>query len=108
MSAPRVLLLSEDDSLHRIVDTPNPISIRAWMSLVCDSGSSSTRNFNDCKGISIMSFRTIGLLALAGLSLTAVSCSESKPGGIRLDGAGATFPAPLYKKWFEKYHVAHP
>lgn len=26
----------------------------------------------------------------------------------RLNGAGATFPAPLYKQWIADYHAAHP
>src|SRR5574340_866919 len=24
-----------------------------------------------------------------------------------INGAGATFPAPIYQKWFEDYHKAH-
>jgi phosphate transport system substrate-binding protein len=27
---------------------------------------------------------------------------------ITLQGSGATFPAPLYERWFAEYHVAHP
>src|ERR1700689_3438930 len=27
---------------------------------------------------------------------------------IQLNGAGATFPAPIYTKWFSEYHQAHP
>lgn len=30
------------------------------------------------------------------------------PGGVLLRGAGATFPSPLYKKWFADYHAEHP
>ncbi len=29
-------------------------------------------------------------------------------GGVLLQGAGATFPSPLYKKWFAAYQQAHP
>src|SRR5262245_14992869 len=29
-------------------------------------------------------------------------------GALQLHGAGATFPAPLYKKWFEEYQKQHP
>ncbi|HVE14145.1 MAG TPA: phosphate ABC transporter substrate-binding protein PstS [Elusimicrobiota bacterium] len=29
-------------------------------------------------------------------------------GAIALNGAGATFPYPIYSKWFDKYHEAHP
>lgn len=27
---------------------------------------------------------------------------------VQLNGAGATFPAPLYSKWFRDYHESHP
>ncbi len=27
---------------------------------------------------------------------------------VNLTGAGATFPAPMYTKWFDEYHKAHP
>ena len=39
-------------------------------------------------------------LALAGNALAADS--------LLVNGAGATFPAPLYTKWFSDYHKAHP
>ena len=29
------------------------------------------------------------------------------PGGVYLQGAGATFPSPLYEKWFTTYHQSH-
>jgi phosphate transport system substrate-binding protein len=44
--------------------------------------------------------RRIALLCLA-LSVTAVAQTT-------LNGAGATFPYPMYSKWFSKYHDAHP
>jgi len=27
---------------------------------------------------------------------------------VQINGAGATFPYPIYSKWFDKYHKAHP
>src|ERR1051325_6796347 len=27
---------------------------------------------------------------------------------IRINGAGATFPNPIYSKWFDEYHKLHP
>jgi phosphate transport system substrate-binding protein len=30
------------------------------------------------------------------------------PGGILLQGAGATFPSILYQQWFERYQTTHP
>ncbi|MGA8865335.1 MAG: substrate-binding domain-containing protein, partial [Candidatus Sulfotelmatobacter sp.] len=29
-------------------------------------------------------------------------------GQTTLNGAGATFPYPMYSKWFSEYHKAHP
>jgi phosphate transport system substrate-binding protein len=28
--------------------------------------------------------------------------------GVKLNAAGATFPTPIYTKWFDVYHTAHP
>src|SRR5947208_3805091 len=27
---------------------------------------------------------------------------------VQINGAGATFPYPIYSKWFSEYHKAHP
>src|SRR5215467_12138602 len=53
------------------------------------------------------------LLALA-VCCSGLASSDSTPkqrsavGAIQLHGAGATFPAPLYKKWLEEYQKQHP
>jgi phosphate transport system substrate-binding protein len=59
------------------------------------------------------------LLALATLGLLggSLACSTRgtgktpplvPPGGVLLQGAGASFPAPLYKRWFAAYQKDHP
>ena len=59
------------------------------------------------------------LLALAVLGALGnfIACSSQSPGkalpvvppgGVLLQGAGATFPSPLYKKWFAIYQQSHP
>jgi phosphate transport system substrate-binding protein len=50
------------------------------------------------------------LLAVASLLSFCASCSSSSSGGgaVTLKGKGATFPAPLYLKWFKTYSDAHP
>jgi len=48
-----------------------------------------------------------GVLALA-MSLAACSGGGGAGGGVKLQGAGASFPAPLYLKWFKAYNGAHP
>ena len=61
--------------------------------------------------------RDLKPVLVASLVLTLAGCSTSPkpaaavqapPGGILLKGAGATFPALIYKKWFQAYQQAHP
>ena len=40
------------------------------------------------------------------LALAAVVMAQSSP--VLLNAAGATFPYPIYSKWFDVYHQAHP
>lgn len=47
-----------------------------------------------------------GFIVLHGMLLTCVS-SASAAELIKLQGAGASFPAPLYMKWFKAYSGAH-
>lgn len=46
------------------------------------------------------------LLVLILLGLGAVVVA--RPGTVLLTGAGATFPYPMYSKWFDVYHTQHP
>jgi phosphate transport system substrate-binding protein len=48
----------------------------------------------------------VALAAMAGWSLT--SCGGGGAGTVKLQGAGASFPAPLYQKWFKSYGETHP
>jgi phosphate transport system substrate-binding protein len=41
--------------------------------------------------------------ALIALLATALSAQT-----VQINGAGATFPNPIYSKWFDEYHKAHP
>ena len=56
----------------------------------------------------------IGSLAGAFLLLAAISCSstqgapEDTGAGSQINGAGATFPYPIYSKWFDEYNKLHP
>jgi phosphate transport system substrate-binding protein len=53
-----------------------------------------------------MKLRQMVLLLLAGCALVPLSCGPSDT--ITIQSAGATFPAPLYQRWFLEYYKAHP
>jgi phosphate transport system substrate-binding protein len=52
----------------------------------------------------------VAIVALVLLSLPKPSTPAPAPPADRLqiNGAGATFPYPIYSKWFDEYHKAHP
>src|SRR5262250_1109870 len=47
----------------------------------------------------------IGIVAVV---LTLSACGGSKEESVKLQGAGASFPAPLYLKWFKSYSASKP
>src|SRR6266498_980354 len=49
-----------------------------------------------------MKFRLIA--ALAALSITTTASAQT----VQINGAGATFPNPIYSKWFSEYNKLHP
>jgi len=57
----------------------------------------------DMNGIRVA---TVAALFVAALPFTA--CSRSGDHAIKLEGEGASLPAPLYRKWFKAYNHAHP
>lgn len=65
-----------------------------------------------------MTLRTGGGLAAIALAVAAAACSGgSEPAGtgggasgdrVQINGMGATFPYPIYSKWFAEYNKLHP
>jgi phosphate transport system substrate-binding protein len=47
--------------------------------------------------------RTRGLITLAALLLAALFCGTQASAQLLINGAGATFPYPIYSKWFDEY-----
>ena len=47
---------------------------------------------------------TKSMPALAAMLLAGASVAAAQ----QINGTGATFPAPIYQKWFGEYHTAHP
>jgi len=53
------------------------------------------------------SWNRVVVFACAALALTA-SCPGTAADSLSITGAGATFPYPLYSKWFYEYSNSHP
>src|SRR5262245_8470936 len=53
----------------------------------------------------MFSTRAWSLLAVV-LAVSANGCGSSDD--VTIQGCGATFPAPLYQRWFLEYYLAHP
>jgi phosphate transport system substrate-binding protein len=50
----------------------------------------------------------INIIAIFTLSLNLTACGGQKEESVKLQGAGASFPAPLYLKWFKSYSASKP
>ena len=50
----------------------------------------------------------IGIPSITLSVLMLASCGGPSGNMVKLQGAGASFPAPLYSKWFKDYGAAHP
>ncbi len=48
--------------------------------------------------------KTVGVALGMAIALAAGVAAQT----VRINGAGATFPFPIYSKWFDEYHKAHP
>jgi phosphate transport system substrate-binding protein len=59
-----------------------------------------------------MNRRWISLLICISMAFVLSACNNKAAsagaGVVKLQGAGASFPAPLYTKWFKAYSTAHP
>jgi phosphate transport system substrate-binding protein len=58
--------------------------------------------------IAVQSFVAPVLLAAVGLTSCGGGGSSPEAAEVRLQGAGASFPFPIYSKWFKLYSTAHP
>src|SRR5215510_12253007 len=59
--------------------------------------------------VSKRSFQLITSLSLVAFLFLSIACNGGKsgPGSVALQGAGATFPNPLYQKWISEYDKVH-
>lgn len=61
--------------------------------------------------VSKRSFQLVASITVVVFLLVAIACNNnggSGSGSVTLQGAGATFPAPLYQKWLSEYGNLHP
>src|SRR5713101_890478 len=47
-------------------------------------------------------------VAMLALLLGLGSAAQAQGDPMLVNGAGATFPYPIYSKWFDEYHKLHP
>jgi PBP superfamily domain len=51
----------------------------------------------------------LGVVLAAKMAVTSAAPAPAPaPDNLQLNAAGATFPYPIYSKWFDAYHKAHP
>src|SRR5215207_7981933 len=60
--------------------------------------------------VSKRSFQVVALLSALVVLLAFIGCNPGGGGSgtVSLQGAGATFPNPLYQKWLSEYSKLHP
>src|SRR6266853_6215174 len=51
--------------------------------------------------------RIVKLLSVLAVLLVIGTVAVAEGGQVLLNAAGATFPYPIYSKWFDQYHQAH-
>ena len=47
-------------------------------------------------------------LMVAGFAAFVLAAAPATAQKVQIDGAGATFPFPIYSKWFSEYNKVHP
>lgn len=52
--------------------------------------------------------RIMKVLSVLAVLLALGTVAVAEGGQVLLNAAGATFPYPIYSKWFDQYHQAHP
>jgi phosphate transport system substrate-binding protein len=50
----------------------------------------------------------LSVVAAGGCSTKSSTASDAPAGVLTISGAGSTFVAPLFRKWFDQYHEEHP
>src|ERR1700682_6236107 len=60
-----------------------------------------------------ISFSAVGLLLFVACAPKETPSSGATPSSaeqqsVQINGAGATFPYPIYSKWFDEYQKSHP
>jgi phosphate transport system substrate-binding protein len=56
----------------------------------------------------VLAVATVVLTACGGSSQQQPAATENAAPSIQINGAGATFPNPIYSKWFSEYNKLHP
>jgi ABC-type phosphate transport system substrate-binding protein len=57
---------------------------------------------------SLAGYAIASSVLLAGAVMVLLATARTSSAARRVTGAGATFPYPIYSKWFDEYHKLHP
>src|SRR5438552_8840143 len=58
---------------------------------------------------SLLKLAVVCAIFLLGFTSSLTPCAPAPPADrLQINGAGATFPYPIYSKWFDEYHKLHP
>lgn len=57
---------------------------------------------------SVWMFAALAVALVGAMNFTSPSRAADSGAAVTLQGSGATFPAPLYQRWFAEYHTLHP
>jgi len=60
------------------------------------------------KKLTIIAALLLAVLGCKPNETTTTTTNAATGATIQINGAGATFPYPIYSKWFDEYHTSHP
>src|SRR5882672_1679617 len=106
----------ENETIIWLTHRRNNCSLQMECVEVCPRHSSELENQEKVMRIAREGSLLVAILLMClGLATVGSRFATVGPGvaigaeaAITLQGTGATFPAPLYERWFAEYHVAHP
>src|SRR5580765_5140527 len=58
--------------------------------------------------VALACLAAVGITVACGSNPSEQQQAPQSQQRLQINGAGATFPSPIYSKWFDEYHKLHP